>query len=187
MKRKFTKYPSKVMADIDLDKSFKLGRRKDQIYVVELQNGKLILVTAGPKSVYGLDYTGDRLMCSYGWDYDRPNATDNFLKDCKIIRDARRVTPYANECDALEGATGVPFESIYIDCPNDRWLYEKSGGNILTPEGPNGGARNYNLFKDYSFNDIVDLVISADNSPEHTAENVNHGFGHYKMICTIED
>jgi len=182
-KRRFTKYPSSyVRANVDLTKAFKLGHRKNQVYVVELQSGALILVNVGPKGVYGLDYLGDRLIGSYGWDNDYPNATDRFIEDCSYIRNARRVTPYASEPLALEGETGVPFETIYIDCPKDRWLYEKDGGNILTP-----GNRDYNLFTEYSFNDIVDLIIAADNSPEHTAENTNHGFGHNKMICTITD
>lgn len=183
MKRTFTKYPQGyVKADTDLSKAFKLGRRKNQVYVVELQDGTLILVNAGPKGVHGLDYLGDHLVGLYGWDNDYPNATDRFVERCGAIRDAKRVTPYASEPLALEGETGVPFESIYIDCPKNRWLYEKTGGNILTP-----GDRDYNLFTDYSFNDIVDLVIAADNSPEHTAENINHGFGHHKMICTISE
>ena len=187
MKRSFTKYPSNyVKANVDLPTAFKLGRRKNQLYVAELDNGTLILIDAGPKGVTGLDYVGGKIVGHYGWDNEHPNATDNFVNGGRL-KGAKRITPYANEIAALEGETGVPFECIHIDCPKDRWLYKDNNGNILTPRGLNDTTRDYNLFSNYSFDDIVDLVIAADSSPDHTAENINHGFGHNKMICTISE
>ena len=186
MERKVTKYPSNyVRANLDLSRAFSLGRKKHQLYVVELGQGTLILVSADPKGVHGVDYTGDRLIGFYGWSDEYPNATDRFLERNTHIKDAKRVTPYASEYAALEGETGVPIEFIHIECPKHN-SYVKDN-NILTPTGAGDRTRDYNLFTDYSFDDIVKLVIAADNSPEHTAENINHGFGHYKMICTISD
>lgn len=185
MERKVTKYPSNyVRANTDVSHSFGLGRRKDQIYVLEMDKGYRILVSVGPTNVHGLDYVGDRLIGCFHPDNEYSNAVDRFLANHRA-KGIQRVTPYASEYAALEGESGVPIECIHIECPKDNSYVVDN--NILTPKGVGSNIRDYNLFTDYSFDDIVKLVIAADNSPEHTAENINHGFGHYKMICTILD
>lgn len=185
MNRTFTKYPSEyVKANTGTSRSFSLGRRKTQLYVVEMDNGTRILVSAGPKNVHGVDYTGDRLVGCFHWNDQYSNAVDNFLADSRSTG-IKRATPYASEYAALEGESGVPIECIHIECPKDNSYVVDN--NILTPKGFGGNTRDYNLFTDYSFDDIVNLVIAADNSPEHIAENINHGFGHNKMICTISE
>lgn len=185
MERKVTKYPSNyVRANLELSRAFSLGRKKPQLYVIEMDNGTRILVSADPKNVHGLDYTGDRLVGCFHWNDQYSNAVDNFLASSRS-NGIKRVTPYASEYAALEGESGVPIECIHIECPKDNSYVIDN--NILTPKSAGSNTRDYNLFTDYSFDDIVKLVIAADNSPEHMAENINHGFGHNKMICTISD